>query len=415
MVDRGRWNHPPQRVFPAGARAMTPEGNGHVTDTNILSLLEPAALLDPHPIYRRWKEQSTVLWDSDIEAWLVTGYDEAFTALRDIENFCQDWRRIGVDTPPSLLSLQTLDPPDHTRIRHLMLEGFKAADPHILERTVQDTLDELLAAVEGEKTFDFVAKVAEPLTLRAVTQLLGVPEPDKDWFVPLSNTIVDGMDSSLRPECYEPGVEARAKLTELAGEWLKSPLPDGFAAHVVKRAPSAGVDHEVLLNSLRVVLQAGFQTASRFLVTGLLTLLRIPSENRVPVDTDQAVNELVRFAGPVHVESRACVQDTVLGEQKIRKGEIVSMFLGAANRDARVFEDPESLRWDRTPNRHLGFGRGPHACLGAQVAVQVARSTFGTIGRRYPNARLVSEPVPRPNVTEHGMHSLQISFRDDLP
>ncbi|MGP9022783.1 cytochrome P450 [Streptomyces sp. BR1] len=381
-----------------------------MADPNILSLLDPAALLDPHPIYRRWHEQSSVLWDSDIEAWLVTGYEESFAALRDAENFCQDWRRVGVDTPPSLLSLQTLDPPEHTRIRHLMLEGFKAADPDRLERTVRRTLDELLATVAEQEPFDFVSKVAEPLTLRAVTHLLGVPEPDKDWFVPLSNTIVDGMDSSLRPECYEPGVAARAELTGLVGEWLKSPLPDGFTAHVVDRAPSAGVDHEVLLNSLRVVLQAGFQTASRFLVTGLLALLRIPPEQRVLVDNDKAVNELVRFAGPVHVESRACVHDTVLGDQKIRKGEIVSMFLGAANRDPKMFADPESLQWDRTPNRHLAFGRGPHACLGAQVAVQVARIAFGAIGHRYPNARLVSEPVPRPNVTEHGMHSLEISF-----
>ncbi|MBT2674758.1 cytochrome P450 [Streptomyces sp. ISL-14] len=381
-----------------------------MTDTNIWGLLDPAALLDPHPIYRQWHDQCTVLWDSDIEAWLVTGYEEAFTALRDVENFCQDWRRVGVDTPPSLLSLQTLDPPEHTQIRHLMLEGFKAADSEHLEKTVQGTLDELLAAVEGQETFDFVSKVAEPLTLRAVTQLLGVPEPDKDWFVPLSNTIVDGMDSSLRPECYEPGVAARAELSELVGQWLKSPLPEGFTAHVINRAPSVGVDHDILLNSLRVVLQAGFQTASRFLVTGLLTLLRIPPEERVPVDSDKAVHELVRFAGPVHVESRACVHDTVLGDQKIRKGEVVSMFLGAANRDPKMFDDPDSLRWDRTPNRHLAFGRGPHACLGAQVAVQVARTVFGTIGHRYPNARLVSEPVPRPNVTEHGMHSLEISF-----
>ncbi|WP_051865888.1 cytochrome P450 [Streptomyces griseus] len=381
-----------------------------MTEPNIWSLLEPSALLDPHPIYRRWREQSTVLWDADIEAWLVTGYEEAFAALRDADNFCQDWRRVGVDTPPSLLSLQTLDPPEHTQIRHLMLEGFKAADTEVLEKTVRATLDELLAAVEQHETFDFVSRIAEPLTLRAVTELLGVPEPDREWFVPLSNTIVDGMDSSLRPECYEPGVEARAELSALVKTWLDSPLPDGFTAHVVRRAPSVGVDREVLLNSLRVVLQAGFQTASRFLVTGLLALLRLPPERRVPVDTDTAVHELVRFAGPVHVESRACVRDVSLGDKKIRKGEIVSMFLGAANRDPRMFVDPDVLQWGRTPNRHLGFGRGPHACLGAQVAVQVARIAFGTIGRRFPDARLVAEPVPRLNVTEHGMHRLEVSF-----
>lgn len=386
-----------------------------MTEPGIRSLLEPHHLLDPHPVYRRWNAQAPVLWDSEIDAWLITGYQESLTALRDAETFCQDWRRVGEDTPPALLSLQTLDPPEHTRIRHLLLEGFKAVDQDLLDRTVRTTLDTLLAGVAGQESFDFVAEVAEPLTLRVVTQLLGVPQPDTRWFVPLSNTIVDGMDASLRPECYEPGVAARARLTELVGRWLDTELPPGFTAHVRAGAPDAGIDHDVLLNSLRVVLQAGFQTASRFLAIGLLTLLRIPPGRRVPVDTDKAVNELVRYAGPVHVESRACVRDTVLGERKIRRGEIVSMFLGAANRDPAVFEDPDTLRWDRTPNRHLSFGRGPHACLGAQVALQVARHTFGVLGTRYPDAHLVTEPEPRPNVTEHGLHRLEMSLREAQP
>ncbi|MFJ6687027.1 cytochrome P450 [Streptomyces werraensis] len=175
------------------------------------------------------------------------------------------------------------------------------------------------------------------------------------------------------------------------------------------KAPDACVDREVVLNSLRVVLQAGFQTASRFLATGLLTLLRVPPGERVVVDTDKAVHELVRHCGPVHVESRACVRDTVLGGRRIRRGQIVSCFLGAANRDASVFPEPDRLVWDRTPNRHPGFGRGPHACLGAQVAVEVARHVLGTVGRRFPQARPAAEPVPRPDVTEHGMYSLRVS------
>ncbi|MCI3270070.1 cytochrome P450 [Streptomyces cylindrosporus] len=377
---------------------------------DVMRLLEPDVLLDPHPLYRQWHAQAPVLWDPGIEAWLVTGYEEALTALRDAETFCQDWRRIGVDTPPSLLSLQTLDPPEHTRVRHLLLEGFKAVDLGELERTVRARLDELLATAGEFEIFDFVSRVAEPLTLRTVTRLLGLPEPEQGWFVPLSNTIVDGMDASLRPECYEPGVAARSELTALVRDLLDSDLPEGLTSRAVERAPAADVDREVLLNSLRVVLQAGFQTASRFLVTGLLTLLRIPPEQRPVVATDKAVNELVRYAGPVHVESRACVRDTVLGEQKVRKGEIVSMFLGAANRDPAVFAAPDTLRWDRTPNRHLAFGRGPHACLGAQVAVLVARTVFGVLGTRHPRARLAAEPVPRPNVTEHGMHRLEIAL-----
>ncbi len=376
----------------------------------VRKLLEPKVLLDPFPTYESWRRKGPVIWDSELEAWLVTGYEEAFRALRDVEHFCSDWRRIGDVTPPSLLSLQTLDPPEHTQIRRLMLDGFKARDFQQLERTVVDTVDTLLADVEGRESFDFVSAFAEPLTLRAVTRLLGAPEPDLEWFLPLSNFIVDGMDFSIRPECYEPGVAARAELSALVDAWMESPPPDGFLAHVADRARQTGIEKAVVHNSLRVVLQAGFQTANRFLAGGLLTLLRVPSAQRRPVDTDTAVNELVRFAGPVHVESRGCVRDTTLGGQRIRKGQVLSMFLGAANRDPAVFDDPGVLHWDRTPNRHLGFGRGPHACLGAQVAVQIARVAFGAITHRYPDARLISEPLPRPNVTEHGLYRLEVSF-----
>ncbi|MFJ6480969.1 MULTISPECIES: cytochrome P450 [unclassified Streptomyces] len=387
-----------------------------MTAPSVLSLLDPSALMDPHPIYREWNRQGPVIWDSEIEAWLITGYDESFRVFRDIENFCQDWRRIDVETPASLLSLQTLDPPEHTQIRQLMHEGFKAVSPYALEDALRSGLEELLAAVEHRPGFDFVSELAEPLTLRVISALLGIPQPDPAWFVPLSNTIVDGMDFSLRPECYEPGVAARAELSALVGRWLESPPADGFVSHVAHSGKREGIEHDVLLNSLRVVLQAGFQTANRFLATGLLTLLRIPAERRPRAGTDAAVNELVRFAGPVHVESRACVNDTALGGQLIRRGQVVSMFLPAANRDPRAFASPGELLLDRSPNRHLGFGRGPHTCLGAPVAVSVAREVFATIGRRYPHARLLGEPVPRPNVTEHGFYEFKVSFSaEDRP
>lgn len=382
-----------------------------------LSLLDPEILPDPFPLYREWREEAPVRMDADIDAWLVTGYSEGRIVLRDNERFCSDWRRVGETTPPALLSIQTLDPPVHARIRHLVLEGLKAADAAgTLEAELPGRVDALLAGIESVpagQPVEFVGAFAEPLTLWAVTRLLGVPEPDRDWFVPLSNTIVDGMDSELRPECYEPSVAARAELSAAVADWLRVPVPGGLAAYVIERAEAEGLPIEVLWNTLRVFLQAGFQTANRFLAIGLLGLLRIPQGRRRPIDDDVAVNELARWMGPVHAESRGCVRDTELGGRQIRAGDVVTVLLGAANRDPAAFSSPDEPRWDRTPNLHLAFGRGPHACLGAPFAVRIARAAFAAVTHRHPGARLAAEPVYRPNVTERGLYGLEVFLRGD--
>jgi cytochrome P450 len=381
-------------------------------DNGIMALLELANLLDPYPLYREWHRAGPVHWDDGIEAWVVTGYHEGHTVLRENSVFCSDWRRIGENTPQSLLGIQTLDPPEHTRIRHLMVEGLKAVGAtRSLDRLLAAKLDEVLADLEQRPSFDFVREFAEPLALAAVTHLLGAPPVDRDWFVPLSNTIVDGMDAGLRPECYEPGVAARARLTELVGEWLAAPPAGGLIAHLLESTTTDELNRDVLLNTVRVILQAGFQTANRFLAFGMHTLLRVAPDRRRPVDSEVAVHELVRFDGPVHAESRGCVRDVELGGEKIRCGQEVTVLLGAANRDPAVFDRPDTLILDRAPNRHLGFGRGPHSCLGAPFAVQLATAAFTALTHRYPDAELLREPVPRPNVTERGLTGLQISLR----
>ena len=193
-------------------------------------------------------------------------------------------------------------------------------------------------------------------------------------------------------------------------DWLDKPSDDGLASYLVQHVDAGDLSRDVVLNTIRVILQARFQTASRLLASGMLAQLRIPAALRQPVDTDIAVNELVRFAGPVHAESRACVTDTLLGGRTICRGEIVTCLLGAANRDPAVFASPNSMSLGRTPNRHLAFGRGPHACLGAPFAVQIARAAFAAITQRYLEAELISEPRPRPNVTERGLYELVVSL-----
>ncbi len=211
------------------------------------------------------------------------------------------------------------------------------------------------------------------------------------------------LSPTLRLKSRQPGTSsAWAGLDRPSG---RRGLPDGFARHVAK-APDAGVGREVVLNSLRVVLQAGFQTASRFLATGLLTLLRVPPGERVVVDTDKAVHELVRHCGPVHVESRACVRDTVLGGRRIPPGP--DRLLLPRRRQ------PGLLRLPRARQARVGPHTQPPSGLRPGPARLPRRP--GRRGGRPPRPRHRRPPVPPgPAGGRAGAAARRDRTRDVLP
>ncbi|MCX4529392.1 MULTISPECIES: cytochrome P450 [unclassified Streptomyces] len=343
----------------------------------------------------------------------MTRHSDCLSVLTDSARFASDWRRAGEDIPAPLLSVQTLDPPEHTAIRHLLLDGFRAQDRQALHAAMDRWAGELLAELAGRPSFDFVGELAEPLALRFITAFLGVDAPDPAWFVPMSRTVVDGMDAGLWPEKHEPAVAARARLAEYAGGWLADPPKDGLIGYVAAHAESAGVDRSVLRNSLRVVLHAGYESASRLLGNAAAALLTYPGAlaafRTAPLAA--AVDELIRYDAPVQADARVCVTETELAGVTIRVGDPVTLFLGAAHHDPLRFAHPTELRLDRAPNPHLGFGRGAHACLGASLAIRLAGSVFTALARDYPDARAVAEPAHRSNLTLRGLDRFEVTLR----
>lgn len=378
--------------------------------TDVRGLLDPAVLPDPHSVYREWRQQAPVRWDPCIEAWVVTGYRECVSVLQNTDDYCSDWRRIGEETPAAMLSIQTLDPPDHTGIRHMMLNAMREHGVRAVDELAATAVGRQLESHRREPVIDFVADFAEPVALEVVTGLLGVPTPELDWFVPVSHAIVDAMDAGLRPECFEQGINARAELAALAGSWLSAPADSGLVSQLMSAGAIEGIDRGILLNTLRATLHAGFESVSRFLSGALFAILQLPRAQRVDLTDDRALNEMVRYVSPVQADSRGCVGDSVLGDQPMRRGEIVTLLLGAANRVPRTFEAPDDLILTRTPNHHLGFGRGAHACIGATIALSLARATFAAIQDQHPDIRIVAEPTHRPNATLRGLDCLPVAL-----
>ncbi|WP_189599827.1 cytochrome P450 [Streptomyces lateritius] len=378
----------------------------------ILDLARPSVLRNPYPAYARLRENSPVFWHELLGSWVLTRHADCLSVLTDSARFASDWRRAGEDIPAPLLSVQTLDPPEHTAIRHLLLDGFRAQDRQALYDAMERQARELLAELARRPSFDVVGELAEPLALRFVTTFLGVPAPDLAWFVPMSRTVVDGMDAGLWPEKHEPAVAARAELADYAGGWLAGPPKGGLIGYVAEHAEGSGVDPSVLRNSLRVVLHAGYESASRLLGNAVAALLTSPGALATfRASPATAVDELIRYDAPVQADARVCVTDTELGGVTVRAGDPVTLLLGAANHDPLRFTRPSELRLDRAPNPHLGFGRGAHACLGASMAIRLTGSVLTTLATDHPDARPVAEPEHRRNLTLRGLDRFEITVR----
>ncbi|MEV4754701.1 cytochrome P450 [Micromonospora sp. NPDC049559] len=379
----------------------------------IRALARPDVLPDPYPAYAWLRRHQPVFWYAPLDSWVLTRHEDCVTVFRDGERFGADWRRIGEELPPHAVSIQTVDPPEHTSVRRLVMSALREQDAEATAKLVRDRTEELLGRLAARPSFDFVTEFAEPLALATIAAFLGVPEPEGEFFVPAANAITDGMDAGLWPERGAAAARARIALGEMIDGWFTGGGATGMGARLAARATETGVDRLLLANTLRVLLHAGYASAAKLLSLGAATLLAEPGglARWTAADEGLAVEELVRHASPVQAMARACVRDMELGGVTVRAGQAVTLLLGSANRDAARFAAPDALLLDRRPNPHLGFGRGAHSCLGSPFAVTQAKAVFGAIARDHPSARLVGTPVFRPNLTLRGLARLEVSLR----
>lgn len=342
--------------------------------------LSPEAIADPYPFYWRLREQNPVYWHRMLDSWVVTGYDECRRVLGDPERFASDFRRVGVDIPAAQLSLQALDPPEHGKIRHLLVSALHEQPAAAMARQVDMIADERVSMlpVRGD-TADLVSEFARPVALRTICDFLGVARPAGSSFEAMSNAIVRSMDAGIEPDRAEPGNRARAELSQIIADWLRAATDDdvnvafngGFIG-AAKRAHRCepDVSDALLANSMRAVLHAGYESVSRLIGNVLARLVARPdvlTDAAFHHDLPPLVDELIRLDGPVQADARVCVSETTLGQERIARGEVVVLFIAAANRDPRTFVDPDEVRTTRRGAPHLAFGRGAHACLGARL------------------------------------------------
>ncbi len=380
-------------------------------------LLSRTFMEHPYPDLRRLRETHPVVWSPAVGGWVLTRYDDVVVTLKDTDTFGNAGRTLRVLdhlSPSERAQLAAFrshyeskglihsDPPDHTRIRRLVLKTFTPPAIEAMRPQIGAIVDDLLDAMMERRRGELIEQLAFALPITVLATILGVPQSDAPRFRVWADSLLafqgwNRPDAGVLLRTQATLVEARGYLADLIA--VKRAHPDGSLLAQLVAAESEGdkLSMDELLNTCVTLLIAGHETTTSLIGNGVLTLLRHPDQwARVRDDAalvPRAVEEVLRFESPVARQPRLVRRDTVLGGAELKSGDIAFQMLGAANRDPAQFPDPDVFDVAREPNRHIAFGLGPHFCIGAPLARAEGQIAFAAIAARMPGLELDGEPV----------------------
>jgi cytochrome P450 len=397
-----------------------------------LDLKSAANVADPFPVYRWLREHDPVHWSASLRAWVVTRYPDVLDVFLQPTRFSSDRfrkldekyasRRPAVRAVGEILAdwLVFRDPPDHTRLRTLLQKSFTPTQLGRSRAGIQATIDGLLDLVAERGEMDFIRDVAFPLPATVIAVLLGAPTADieriKQWSDSLAAYLggaVDGKDN------FTEAREGVGHLVDYFRALLRERRNSGAddLMSLMSRAEHEGdrLSFDEVVANCVLLLFAGHETTTNLLGNGLFHLLRHREQMRLlaqmPELAPVAVEEFLRYDGPVPATIKVATEDVAWHGRTIRRGEMVLPFMSSANRDPRQFPAPDTLDIRRTPNRNLAFAHGIHFCLGAPLARLEGQLTFETILQRLPGLALESTaPRWKPMIFLRGLESLPVTW-----
>jgi cytochrome P450 len=321
--------------------------------------------------------------------------------------------------PPGFLFL---DPPDHTRLRKLVSKAFAPKVVKALEPDIAALVDTLLDDVATAGRFEVINDLAYPLPVAVICRLLGVPIGDEPKFSRASALLAAGLDPVItftgeapdsHEEMFEAGLWLRGYLRELIERRRSAPGEDLMSALIQVEESGDQLSEEEIIATCNLLLIAGHETTVNLIANAILAMLCNPTQwSALSADSQRVssvVEETLRYDPPVQLMGRIAADDMTIGDTDIPKGDVMMLLLAAAHHDPAAFDRPDQFDPDREPIRHLGFGKGPHFCLGAPLARLEAAVAVSAVTARFPAARLAGEPRYKPNLTLRGMASLEVA------
>ncbi len=403
----------------------------------VIAAGNPALLANPYPLYAMLRAASPqfrppIPGYEGPGAVVLTRYADVEAVLRDprmsvdrtrahlVKAFADRFPRQLLEGPDAFRSMLMMDPPDHTRLRHLVNRAFtpRRVEERLAPR-IEALVDELLAPHRPGGELDVMRDFAEPLPAIVIAELLGVPARDHRQFKQWSSELLaEGPARAFEPGAQERTTALFARLREymrsIVAERRRAPGEDLISALIEAQAERDALSEVELVSTSLLLLIAGHETTTNLIGNGLLALLRHPDQlarlRREP-DFGNAIEELLRYDSPVQATIRIATEDVAIGETGgvIPKDAVTVTLLGAANRDPAVFPEPDRLDLARENVRHLSFGLGTHFCLGAGLARLEARLAFEGLLARFPRMTLATDaPEYRPNPFLRGLRSLPV-------
>ena len=359
----------------------------------------------PHAEWTELRSRAPVYWherEGYDPFWAITKHADIIEIGKNPRDFIIQPRLavfpLEVENESPTHHLLTMDPPEHGRFRRLASKWFTPRMTQKWAPEVESITQTTLDGLSGSRSLDFVSDVSAPITIAVIAEMLGVPREDWRLLFRWTNETIAPQDPEFAqgrtPE--EVSEQSRNELFryfhELSEERRARPSDDIISVIVQGQVEGRGLEALELLSYYLLLVVAGNETTRNAMTGGLLALMENPAEwEKLSADpglVDRAVEEIVRWTTPVIQFTRTATRDYALRGETIREGQSVCLFYASGNRDEEVFDDPQQFCVDRSPNDHIGFGRGEHVCLGAHLARLELRCMFAQLARRLRGCEL---------------------------
>ncbi len=388
----------------------------------------PGFIDDPYPWYAALRGHDPV-HPLEGGGMFLSRYDDALAVYRDATRASSDKK---VEFLPKFgrtplyehhtTSLVFNDPPLHTRVRRIIMGALNQRAIARMEADVLRLIERLLERMAELRELDFIEAFAARIPVEVIGNLLQVPHAERAPLRGWSLAILSGLEPAPSPEALERGNRAVSDFVAYLRTLIEARRrrPGDRESDVLTRLIQGEQDGERLTETelhhqCIFLLNAGHETTTNLIGNGMWLLLRHPAElERLRADpalVPSAIEEMLRYEGPIQLNNRRLVAPMVLGAAELPSGTSITIGIGAVNRDPAQFSDPERFDVGRRPNRHVAFGQGDHACAGMNVARLEGRIAFARLLARFAAIEAAGEPVRDRRIRFRGFRTLPVRVR----
>ena len=384
---------------------------------------DPDFIRDPYPVLADLRSHGKPIWHEEMQLWLAATHADASAVLRS-----KTLGRIFTPHQPDDVwetfnwlhadSIMENEGSKHTRLRALVSKAFNRGHIERLAPRVDAIVKELLDQCQEKGAFDLLADYAEPLPVRVIAELLGVSPEDSIHLRPWSQAIVKMYEFDVT-EAEERAAESASKefaamITEMVKARKDNPTSDLVSELAQVEESGEKLTLRELIATCVLLLNAGHEASVNAFGNGFVGVLNNDdayqqiTANPYAI-SETATEEFLRFDAPLQLFERTAMADTEINGVTIKKDQKIAALLGAANRDEKIFDNPDQINLARNPNSHIAFGGGIHFCLGAPLARLEMNRSIPALFERFPNIQLTKTPEHRSSFVLRGYSEIRVS------